>query len=393
MSATSNSHLPPADLDKIRRNALVIGVLGIILTVVGGMANMPQFYRSYLLGYLFWLAIPLGCLAIMMLHHLTGGGWGMLIRRVLEAASRTLPLMLVLGLPVLYGLGQLYEWALPEHVAGDELLEHKAPYLNPGAFTGRYIGYFAIFLSLTFLLDRWSAAQDRDGDRGHAQRMRSLSAPGLILFGAAATFFAFDWMMSLEPHWFSSIYGIYFIGAAGLAGMAFTIVVAAFLAAREPMAGIFQRKHFFDYGNLLFAFIMLWAYFSVSQLIIIWSGNLPEEITWYMHRLRGSWQKLALALAILHFALPFVLLITRTAKGSIRILSWIALLVLAMRWVDFLWQTRPPFHEVGPPFHWLDLAVVAAIGGVWVALFVTLLKRRPLLPANDPRLAEVLHHA
>ena len=393
MSAQTRTFTPPAALGRIRGAALLVGVAGAVLAVIGGMADLEQFYRSYLVGYVFWLAIPFGCLGIMMLHHLTGGGWGIMIRRVLEAGARTLPLIVVLGLPVILGLDHLYEWARPEHVAHDELLQHKAPYLNARSFALRAIVYAALLGILTYLLTRWSSAQDETGAPGLKKKLRNLSAPGLIVYSIVASFFAIDWMMSLEPHWFSSIYGIYFIGTTCLAATAFTILVAAFLAGREPLAAVFRKKHFFDYGNLMFAFVMLWAYFSVSQLIIIWSGNLPEEITWYVHRMKGGWRTLALGLAILHFALPFVLLITRTAKGSIRILAWIAALVLAMRWVDYLWQLRPPFHEVGPPFHWIDLAVVAGIGGLWVAFFITLLMRRSLLPVNDPQLAEVLGHA
>lgn len=393
MSEQISTYTPPAALDRIRGIALAIGLIGAALTAVGALADADQFYRSYLVGYVFWLAITWGCLAIMMLHHLTGGAWGLLIRRVLEAGSRTLPLMIVLALPVLLGLDHLYEWARPEYVARDELLQHKAPYLNVRSFVLRFVLYAALLGILVYLLTRWSSAQDRTGDPGLRKKLRNLSALGIIVYSLVASFFAFDWMMSLEPLWFSSIYGIYFIGTTGLAALAFAILVAAFLAGRDPLAAVFKKKHFFDYGNLMFAFVMLWAYFSVSQLIIIWSGNLPEEITWYVHRMKGGWRTLALALAVLHFALPFVLLITRTAKGSIRILAWVAVLVLCMRWVDYLWQMRPPFHEVGAPFHWIDLAILAAIGGLWVALYATLLKQRSLLPVNDPQLAEVLGHA
>jgi hypothetical protein len=393
MTAQSRTYSPPPALGRIRAAALLLGAAGAVLAVIGGLGDREQFYRSYLVGYIFWLAIPFGCLGILMLHHLTGGGWGILIRRVLEAGASTLPLIVLLGVPVVLGLHHLYEWAQPEHVAHDALLQHKAAYLNARSFALRAVGYAALLGLLIFLLSRWSSAQDATGDPGFRKKMRNLSAPGLIVYALVASFFAIDWMMSLEPHWFSSIYGIYFIGTTGLAAIAFAILVAAFLAGREPLATAFRRKHFFDYGNLMFAFVMLWAYFSVSQLIIIWSGNLPEEITWYVHRMKGGWRNLALGLAILHFALPFVLLITRTAKGSIRILAGIAALVLAMRWVDYLWQLRPPFHEVGPPFHWIDLAVVLGIGGLWVAFFMTLLGRRPLLPVNDPQTREVLGHA
>jgi hypothetical protein len=384
---------PPPAVFHLRSRALSVGVLGLAVAAALGRASPAQFFQSYLLALFYWFGIALGALALLMLHHLTGGAWGVVIRRPLEAAARTLPLMVVMFVPLALGLSHLYPWTDSTAMAADPMLRAKMAYLNVPFFLARAAICLVVWVALAWSLTRWSRRQDETGDPRFASHMRRLSAAGLILWGVTITCAAVDWLMSLEPHWFSTIFGILVMGGQGLGAMAFSIVALRWLAAREPLDGVVRPAHFHDLGNLLLTFVVLWAYFSFSQLLIIWSGNLPEEITWYVHRMRGGWRTLALALGVLHFALPFVLLITRTAKGSIRALSWIAVLVLCMRWVDYLWQMRPPFHEVGPAFHWIDLAVLAGIGGLWVAFFVTLLKQRPLLPVNDPQIAEVLGHA
>jgi hypothetical protein len=382
----------PEELRDVQRLALIAGLAGVGLSVIGALIDPTQFLRSYLVGFLFWNGITLGALAIAMLHHLTGGGWGIVVRRVLEAASRTLPLMAVAFVPILVGLPQLYLWARPEAVAVDPLLQHKAPYLNTTAFADRAILYFAILGTIAFLLNRWSLEQDRTADPALRRRMRLLSGPGLALWCLAVTFIAVVWLMSLDPLWFSSIYGVYLMGSQGLAALAFLILVAGHLATRPPLQGVIQSRHIGDYGNLMLAFLMLWGYFSVSQLIIIWSGNLPEEIPWYLSRLHGGWGKVGLVLVIGHFAVPFAFLLSRSIKTAPRALAGVALLVLAMRWVDLYWQAAPIFHPDGVHLSWLDPIPVVALGGLWVALFLRELGQRSLLPVNDPGLEEAMAH-
>jgi len=396
--ASSPVHLAPeryaAPPERARagRAALGIGLAASAVCLLGVFLNPAQFYRSYLVAFVFWIGIPLGSLAIALLHHLTGGDWGLMARRILEAASRTIPWMAIGFLPILLGLGHLYLWARPDVVAGDPLLQHKAPYLNPGAFTLRAAIYFALLGGISFLVNRWSQMQDHGSELGLRRRMRLFAGPGLALHCLVVTFLGIDWLMSLDPHWFSSIYGVYVMGGYGLAALAFLIVAAHWLAQRPPMAEVLRPRHFSDYGNLMLAFLMLWGYFSISQLIIIWSANLPEEITWYVARLRGAWGKVGLVLVLAHFALPFALLLSRTVKTTARYLRAVALAVLVMRWVDLYWQAGPVFHPEGVRLHWLDLATVLALGGLWVALFVHELGRRPLLPLGDPALAEALPH-
>lgn len=381
----------PAALDQVQRRALVAGGAGILLCALGFFLDRPAFYRAWLVGWIYWLGIALGCLAIMMLHHLTRGAWGLVARRVLEAAGRTLPVLALLFLPLLFGLQELYPWARPEAKA-DHLLQAKAAYLNVPFFVARAALYFLIWGGFAFILSRLSRRQDETGELQLTRRMQLLASAGIVLYCLAASFASVDWLMSLQPHWFSTIYGVYFLGGQGISALAFLIVVALFLWRREPMSEVLSPGHFHDWGKLLLAFVMLWTYFSFSQFLIIWSGNLPEEITWYAARTRGGWQWLAIALALFHFALPFVLLLSRDLKRRPQRLAAVAGWMLVMRWLDLVWQVEPAFSPERFTFHWLYLAAPLAVGGLWVWAWAAELKKRPLLPLRDPWLPEALAH-
>ncbi|HVF61132.1 MAG TPA: hypothetical protein VNJ70_15100 [Thermoanaerobaculia bacterium] len=381
----------PAALDQVQRRALIAGGAGILLCALGFFLDRPAFYRAWLVGWIYWLGIALGCLAIMMLHHLTRGAWGLVARRVLEAAGRTLPVLALLFLPLLFGLQELYPWARPE-AKTDHLLQAKAAYLNVPFFVARAALYFLIWGGFAFVLSRLSRRQDETGELYLTRRMQLLASAGIVLYCLAASFASVDWLMSLEPHWFSTIYGVYFLGGQGISALAFLIVVALFLWRREPMSEVLSPGHFHDWGKLLLAFVMLWTYFSFSQFLIIWSGNLPEEITWYAARTRGGWQWLAIALALFHFALPFVLLLSRDLKRRPQRLAAVAGWMLVMRWLDLVWQVEPAFSPERFTFHWLYLAAPLAVGGLWVWAWAAEIKKRPLLPLRDPWLPEALAH-
>jgi hypothetical protein len=375
--------LTNGQMDHIRRRALTAGAIGAIACVIGLFVNSGQFYRSYLMAYLFWLGIGLGCLPLLMLHHLVGGLWGFVIRRILESGTRTLLITALLFVPILFGMHDLYEWTHADAVASDHALEHKKAYLNIPFFVARALVYFGLWLTFAFFLNRWSAEQDRTGDPASVRRFQLLSAPGILVYVLAMTFASFDWAMSIEPHWFSTIYGMLFVTGQVLSTLAFVIPVAAFLADNTSVREIFGNDVFQDLGNLLLAFIMLWAYMSFSQYLIIWAGNLPEEITWYMHRGRNGWQWVAAALALFHFAIPFLILLARQNKRKRRVIATLALAVLAMRFVDMYWLIAPAFRPA-VAIHWLDFAAWMGVGGVWIAGFVTQLSRRSLLPLRDP---------
>jgi hypothetical protein len=382
-----------SQLNLLQKRSLIVGVAALVPCVGGVFLSPEQFFRSYLLAYVFWLGLALGSCALVMLHNLTGGAWGAVIRRVLESGMRTLPLMAVLFVPFLFGLPHLYEWAHPEHVASDTLLQYKTFYLNSPFFLLRTGVYFLVWLGLAYLLDKWSVEHERTAEPAVLRRLEALSGPGLVLYGGTLTFAAIDWVMSLEPHWYSTIYGLLFLVGQALATMAFAIIVLSYLADHKPVSEVVQARHFHDLGNLLLAFVMLWAYVTFSQYLIIWSGNLAEEVTWYLHRTQGGWEWIGLGLIVFHFILPFVILLSRDAKRRKDVLMKIAAAVLFMRLVDLFWLIAPSPPTTGFHIHWLDVAAPIGVGGLWLAYFCRQLQGRSFLPLHDPSLAGDGEHA
>jgi hypothetical protein len=377
-------------VNRLQRLALIVGALATAIFAVGFLLDRQQFFRSYLIGFTFWTGITLGSLALLMLGHLTGGGWSLVIRRVLEAATRTLPLVLILFVPIVLGAHWIYPWTHAEEMAKNATLTDKAKYLNLSFFTVRAVVYFAIWLTLAFLLNRWSLAHDRTADRLLLKRMRVLAGPGMVLFVFTVTFASIDWFMSLDPEWSSTIFGFIFVAAWALSALAFTVAVMAALAKHEPMHEVVGQFHFHDLGKLLLALVMLWSYFAFSQFLIIWSGNLPEEIRWYLPRTHGAWGVIAVTVVVLHFAFPFLFLLSRSFKRNSGKLVIVAGLILFMRLVDVFWTIAPNF--TGARFHlsWMDLAAPIGLGGLWLSFFARELTRRSLIPINDPLYETVL---
>ena len=367
------------------------GVLG-ALSLVGAVVNPRQFFQSYLTGYMLVLGATLGSLALAMIHQLSGGAWGVVTRRLLGAASRVLPILTLLFIPVLAGMTQLYEWTHADVVAADEVLQHKRLYLNAPFFIGRAAVYFAVWNALSYFLNAWSLEQDRTGDPRIGQRMQMLSAGGLVAYGFTVTFASFDWLMSLDPHWFSTIYGVLLMGGQGLTALAVLIIALSWLGKRAPLDTIVVPSHFHDLGNLTLAFVMLWAYFSFSQYLVIWSGNLPEEITWYMRRVHTPWRVVALVLVVFHFAIPFLLLLSRRVKREPQLLAKVAVGLLVVRAVDLFWLIAPELHHDGLSVSWLDLVLPLALGSAWIACFIYQLRGRAILPLHDPQFQEAVGH-
>jgi hypothetical protein len=388
-------------LDGYRRRALLAGLVGLALTGFGYVSQHDQFYKSYLLGFTFWISLTIGSLMILMIHHLAGGRWGFAIRRILEAGTQTWIAMLILGLPVLAGMHDLFHWTHAEAI--DEILAKKVAYLNSTFFIIRYFAYFAVWGLMSFLLVRWSRAQDASSETWPTRRTQTFSGPGLIILVLTGTFASVDWLMSLEPHWFSTIFSaIYLIGGA-LGTWALATIVGVSLSRHQPLSVLLTNERLRDLGTFMLGFTMLWAYTSFSQLLIIWSANLPEEITWYYTRLHGGWLYLGYALIGFHFFVPFLLLISSRIKSRLKILVSVAGGLLLMRLLDLYWITAPAFqhgagteHTTAMP-HWMDLAVPLFMGGLWLFVFFGQLKKRSLVPLNDPRfdyaaLAEEAHH-
>ena len=371
-------------IDSSQKRWLTIGVIGVVLGAIGGFTNPEQFFHSYLFGYIFWFNLTLGCLAGAMAHNLTGGDWGEATRRQLEAGMRLFPLMALLFIPILFGLPKIYEWADPAHVTHDAILQQKSGFLNPLSFGIRAFVYFAIWITLANFLYKWSGELERSPSLAIVRRMENLSGPGIVIFFLTSTFASFDWVMSLEPHWYSSIYGLIFVVGQGLAMLAFMIGVTTWLSKYEPLSHVATEKHFHDLGKLMHGFVVLWTYGVFSQFLIIWCGNLTEEIGWYLNRTAGGWGMVALSLALFHFFVPFFLLLSRNYKMKKNSLVKIAGLILFMRFVDIYWLISPAFHPDGIHLHWLDVVAPVGIGGVWLAAFYAQLKKRPLSPLPDP---------
>jgi hypothetical protein len=379
----------PPNMSDFLKRALIAGIVFLVVLAAGAFINAREFFQAYLIGWTFWTGIAVGSLALLMLQHLTGGGWGLVIRRSLEAATRTLPLMAVLFIPVLIGAHSIYhEWMDPEEVAKHPAVQSKVSYLNLPFFTVRFVIYFGVWIALAYFLNKWSLAQDRTADNRYTKNMRVLSGGGMVALIFSVTFASIDWYMSIEPDWFSTIYGFIFVAAWTLSALAFVIAVMADLSREEPMRRIVAPLHFHDLGKLLLALVMLWAYFAFSQFLIIWSGNLPEEITWYMRRIYGGWGALIITIGILHFAAPFLFLLSRGIKRNPGKLVLVAVLVLLMRAVDLLWMLAPAFeHRM-----WIlmDVAALIGFGGLWLAFFAWQLGKRPLIPINDPQFESTL---
>ncbi len=372
-------------LDRVQRWAMLCGAVGLVLCLVALTTSTWRGWlvQSYLWAYLFFFGLTLGSGAVVMMHNVTGGAWGVVVRQPLLSAARLIPLMALLFVPVLLGLRTLYAWADRDVVAHDPVLQHKSAYLNVGFFLVRLVIYFAVWTFMIYLVHGWLVRQDRAADPQRARRIQRWSGVGLLLYVVTMTFASVDWVMSLEPHWYSTIFGFLFIVGQALSTFAFVTVLVAILHARRPLSDVVTRGHFQDLGNLLLTFVILWAYISFSQYLIIWSGNLPEEVGWYTRRGTGVLRLLAGALILLHFALPFVLLLSRRTKTEVEVLAGVALFIIVMRLVDLFWIVAPSFtgrfERGGWMFKWTDLAAPLLLGGVWLSLYVWQLRGRPLL--------------
>jgi hypothetical protein len=380
------------DLKRWRTRALAVGIVGALLCAVGFFVSPFQFYRSYLWAYLYVVALSVGPLAWLMLQYITGGNWGVVIRRPCEAAGRTLPLVALMFLPILIGIRNLYEWSHADKVLTDPDLMHKHPYLNLPFFVGRAAVYLGGWILLSTLFNRWSVREDTEGHNAVHGKMSKLAPPGLIFWALSVTFMSIDWVLSLNPKWFSTMFGLLFIATQGLTSMAFLITVMVMLSKRKPMSDVLTPRHLHDLGKFLLTLVMVWAYFSFSQFLIIWAGNLPEEIPWYMTRLNGGWQYVALLLVFGHFALPFALLLSRDLKRNFKLLAGIAVFILCMRLVDLYWLVAPDFHKEGFGLSWMDFTAPMGLLGIWLAYFLRQLEKRPLMPINSPNLEEALQH-
>ena len=398
MAASTDNWAPPAEIGGLRLVAFGVGAVALAASIAGYFMDSKVFLQSYASAYSFVLMFPLGGLALLMLNHVTRGAWGVVIRRILEAMARTIPFMAIFFVPLLvdaFTTFDVFKWADPAVVAEDPIVATKVAYLNSPFFAVRAAIYFVVWTFLAYAISNISRRQDHDDDFALSERMKALSAGGLVAFMIVTSFASFDWLMSLDPHWFSSIYGVYYAGSGALGALAVTVLVAVWLSKREPMNEVYRRGHYADWGKLMLAFTMLWGYFSISQLIILWSGNLPETVPWYLTRTSGMYQYFAYGLIAAGFFVPFLLLLSADLKRNPGRLALVAVYIILVRWFDIYWQTAPSFHAYDPEkasFVWTDFTLTLGIGGIWLGLFFTQLTAQPLIPKNEPFLQEALTH-
>jgi hypothetical protein len=388
---SAQDYKAPESIDRIRQRALFAGVIGVVICVIGIVKAPDRFYPSYLLAFMFVLGLSLGSLGLLMLQHLTGGNWGLIIRRPLESATRVLAVVAVLFVPIFFGMKYLYAaWLTAPRLGEGALSEFQRSYLTPNGFRVRAILYFVIWGILVFLFNRWSREQDANPeDTSVRRRFKMMAGPGIILYVFVMSFAAIDWVMSLSPHWASTIYGFLFVAGQLISSMSLMIAIVVLLSRTGPLSGVLQPRHIHDMSKLLLAFLMLWAYFDFSQLLIIWSGNQPEEISFYFSRLHSQWGVVAVIVVVFHFFVPFFLLLSRDLKRNPKVLPAVAIWLILMRLVDLFWMIRPEFTPRALPNIW-DLAAALALGGLWFFFFAGNLKQAPVLPVGDPNLAEAI---
>ena len=387
--ATSDRFLPPASVGTWRKRALMVAIPFTLAALVGWVMayaepDYDQFYRSYLVGYLFCWGLGLGSLAVLMISYATGGEWGLVLRRILEAGSRTLGALAIGFIPILIGIHRLYPWTQAD-VAKEPHLQQVGPaYLNVTYFIFRAALYFIVWIALAVWLSRQSARQDRERLVLDAP-LRAVSCLGLVLYGLTVTFAVIDWVMSLDPNWSSSIFGLLFFAGHGLLTWSFAVVVLALLVREEPMKQVAQPSQFHDNGKLLLTCTMLWGWFALSQWLIIWAGNLPDEISWYFNRTRGGWREFAYFLVIGEFFVPFFLLLSRELKTQAQQLKRLALWILFMGYWVLYWYVMPNFPDLRGHwrYSWQDAVVPIALLSWWLYLFFGNLQQRPLMVVND----------
>lgn len=367
--------------------ALVTGVIALILCVIGWITTPREFFVAYLFGEFFFVGLSLGSLGILMIHHLTAGYWGYGVRRFLEAAVGNLPLLALLFVPIFFGLSELYPWKHPDLAATHELLAKKLGYLNTPGFVVRTVVVFAIWIVMSRLLLKWSAEQDVTVSVEPTRKMRTLSGPGLVIYPLTMTFAAVDWIMSLEADWYSTMFPVLVCIGQILGALALIILLFARTADSSAVAPLAGQETFHKLGNLLLAFVMMWAYLAFAQLLVVWSGNLPPEISWYLHRIAGGWRWVASFIALFQFFLPFFLLLMRPVKKQRHLLAIVAGCVFLSYVVTVWWTIAPSIHRANVYVSWLAFAAFFGIGGLWWAAFLWNLERRRLVPLNDPRFA------
>jgi hypothetical protein len=362
----------------------MLGLVALGLTAYGITLNKKQFYFSYLFAWLFWIGLTLGCFMVTMIHQLTGGRWGYPTRRFLEAGFMNLPFMLLLFVPIMLGLKFIYPWAEPAQVAQEPILQHRHAYQNTWMFVLRATAFFAIAIWMARRLRSLSLQQDLTSDAAPTRRARTLSGPGVVLYSLLGTFIYVDWILSLEKKWYSTMFAVIMLIGQILVAYAFSVIMLTLFKNHDPIAKAVNRTHYHHLGNLLLTLVLFWTYISFGQLLIIYSGDIPQEIDWYLHRMAGDWKWIIATLALFHFFVPFFLLLFRTVKFHVASLTTLAALLFVMHIIDAYWLVMPTLHQQGVAINWMDFTAPIGIGGLWLTFFLARLKSTSLLPQQDP---------
>jgi len=365
-------------LNRIQLASLIGGILALGATVFGAFVNTKQFFFSYLFAVLFWLGLSLGCFVVAMMHQLAGGRWGYPTRRFLEAGFMVLPLMAFLFIPIFFGLHQLYPWSADPSVGSRHVYDSNWAYII------REVFFFFVWIWIALCLRKWSLEQDLTTDAAPTRRARFLSGPGTVIYGLLVTFASVDWIVSLEKDWYSTMFGVIVAGGQILVAFAFIVVLLAMFQNQAPFAGVVEKVHYHHLGNLLLTFVLFWTYVSFGQLLIIYSGDMPNETHWYLHRIMGSWKAVIGVVALFHFFLPFFLLLFRGIKRRVFAIATLSALLFIVHIVDTYWLVMPSLHQDGIAISWMDFTAPIGVGGLWVAWFLWRLKSAPLLPVTDP---------
>ena len=399
----------PDDVRRWSNLALGVGGVGLLVWAVGAFTDPEQALRSWLLGFIFWAGIAFGCLGILIVQYLTGGAWGVVSRRVLEAGARTLPIVVLLFIPLALGVysGKIYTWTQWSHIPPTEhvthVMEQRGWFMTPASWILRSIFYFAVFGTITWFLTKWSAQQDATSNPEESARFlgyaTSLAGPSMVFYCIIVSFCAVDWVMTLDPFFSSTIFGMLFIAGWSLSCYCFVVTVLAFLSDKAPMNRVLGKRHFHDLGKLMLALVMIWTYFNFVHFLIIWSANIPEETEWFLVRMKGGWGWMGVILILFHFGFPFLVLLQQDFKRRAKWLASIAVFILVLRIVDMFYLIGPnPRINIGGAeqgafiVSWLDFIGPIAVGGIWLWWFFGELLKRPLMPIKDPFFENAIEH-
>ncbi len=378
--------------EKMANMALMIGLAGLALSAYGYIADRGQFFYSYLTSFMYWLTIGLGALFFTLIHYLANAKWSIIIKRWSETVMFTLPFMGIMFIPICFGLHDLYEWSHEDVVATDHLLQGKAAYLNVNFFLIRSLGYFVIWGLLTWFIRSKSIEQDQGYSESSMMKVRRVSAFGMIMFALTISFASIDWIMSLSPHWYSTIFGVYMFAGAFVSFLSFTVLAIKYFEGKGILKDIISVEHYHDIGKLMFAFIIFWSYMAFSQYFLIWYAHIPEETFWFLDRWEGTWKQFSMLLMIGHFPIPFLGLIVQNAKRNKFVLPTVAIWIMFIHWVDMYWLILPTFSPEGFNLSWMDATTFVGIGGTFIWFVISRYSANSVIPINDPHLGTSIRH-